>query len=271
MYVQLNKEVQLNTTLSEGYSGFKDSGYLHEYDAAQLLNTAQTGALVEARLEVNIYNLFFKFNIPLPKWLGAKIEIPNTSKIISSSLKELLLIQSSDYTASEVSSDFLKTSRAIFSEMGVDNSHSVLEYVYPTVYSTNTVVTLPVFTCDKQIYVGLEMRSLPVPQLFTENSSILTAPAYRLTKNITSLYDLEQYLSSLTIGDSAVSSFSKLGEKYFPSIGITPEQVFPYIIHLNHPANTLNWVGLEELLANLDMIDDAHLLITLCRLKHSQN
>jgi len=67
MYVQLNKEVQLNTPLSEGYSGFKDSGYLHEYDAAQLLNTAQTGALVEARLEVNIYNLFFKLNIPLPK------------------------------------------------------------------------------------------------------------------------------------------------------------------------------------------------------------
>lgn len=67
-----------------------------------------------------------------------------------------------------------------------------------------------------------------------------------------------------------MDGFSKLGEKYFPSIGITPEQVYPYIIHLDYPTHTLNWVALEELLANLDMIDDAHLLIALCRLKHSQ-
>lgn len=269
IFVQINKEVKLNTPLSEGYSGFKDSGYLHEYDATQLLNTAQTGALVEARLEVNIYNLFNKLNLPLPKWLGEQVNIQSTTSLTPSSLKELLLIKAKDYTTTTNHANFLKTSRAIFSEMGVDNSHSILEYVYPTSYSTNTVVTLPVFTQDKQVYVGLEMRSLPVPQLFTDNSNILTVPAYRLTKGIANLYNLEQYLSSLKIGDSAVKSFSKLGEKYFPSIGITPEQVYPYITHLDTPTNMLKWLALEELLANLDMIDDAHLLIALYRLKHS--
>lgn len=177
-FIQINKEVQLNNPLSEGYSGFKDSGYLHEYDATQLLNTAQTGALVEARLEVNIYNLFFKLERQLPKWLGEKGNIQSTKSIVTKSLKDLLLIKTQDYTMSTDQASFMKTSRAVFSEMGIDNSHSILEYVYPTVYSTNTVVTLPVFTCDEKIYVGLEMRSLPVPQLFTENSSILTAPAY---------------------------------------------------------------------------------------------
>lgn len=269
MYVQLNKEVQLNTPLSEGYSGFKDSGYLHEYDAAQLLNTAQTGALVEARLEVNIYNLFFKLNIPLPKWLGAKIEIPNTSEIISSSLEELLLIQSSDYTTSEVSSGFLKTSRAIFSEIGIDNSQAILEYTYPAKYSTNTLVVLPLFKQKNKVYLGLELRSLPVPQLFTDNSSILTVPAYRLNKEVTNYYDLEQYITSLKIGNSCVLNFSKLGEKYFPSVGITSEQVYPYLVSLDQPTPTLRWVDIDDLYNNLEKIEDAHLLITLCRLKHS--
>ncbi|MDM1352352.1 methyltransferase domain-containing protein [Myroides marinus] len=269
MYVQLNKEVQLNTPLSEGYSGFKDSGYLHQYDAAQLLNTAQTGALVEARLEVNIYNLFFKLNIPIPKWLGAKIEIPNTSEIISSSLKELLLIQSSDYTASEVSSGFLKTSRAIFSEIGIDNSQAILEYTYLAKYSTNTLVVLPLFKQKKNVYLGLELRSLPVPQLFTDNSSILTVPAYRLNKEVADYYDLEQYITSLKIGNSRVLNFSKLGEKYFPSVGITSEQVYPYLVSLDQPTPTLRWVDIDDLYNNLEKIEDAHLLITLCRLKHS--
>ncbi|WP_286431777.1 hypothetical protein [Myroides marinus] len=269
MYVKLNKEVQLNTPLSEGYSGFKDSGYLHQYDAAQLLNTAQTGALVEARLEVNIYNLFFKLNIPIPKWLGAKIEIPNTSEIISSSLKELLLIQSSDYTASEVSSGFLKTSRAIFSEIGIDNSQAILEYTYLAKYSTNTLVVLPLFKQKKNVYLGLELRSLPVPQLFTDNSSILTVPAYRLNKEVADYYDLEQYITSLKIGNSRVLNFSKLGEKYFPSVGITSEQVYPYLVSLDQPTPTLRWVDIDDLYNNLEKIEDAHLLITLCRLKHS--
>ncbi|KZE77180.1 hypothetical protein AV926_14720 [Myroides marinus] len=269
MYVQLNKEVQLNTPLSEGYSGFKDSGYLHQYDAAQLLNTTQTGALVEARLEVNIYNLFFKLNTPLPKWLGAKIEIPNTSEIISSSLEELLLIQSSDYTTSEVSSGFLKTSRAIFSEIGIDNSQAILEYTYPAKYSTNTLVVLPLFKQKNKVYLGLELRSLPVPQLFTDNSSILTVPAYRLNKEVTNYYDLEQYITSLKIGNSCVLNFSKLGEKYFPSVGITSEQVYPYLVSLDQPTPTLRWVDIDDLYNNLEKIEDAHLLITLCRLKHS--
>lgn len=56
--------------LKDNSSAFREYGTIHEYDAIQLLNTAQTGALVEARLELNIYNLLFKQNVPLPKWLG---------------------------------------------------------------------------------------------------------------------------------------------------------------------------------------------------------
>lgn len=268
--VELHKPIETNIPLPEGCSGFKDSGSLHEYDALQLLNTAQTGALVEARLELNIYNLFFNLNIPLPKWLGQQINISQIDSLTHCSIKELLKTSYTDYTETNKKAGFLKTSRANFSEIGADNSNNILEYTYPSIYSSNTIVTLPVYTCNGEIYVGLELRSLPVPQLFTANSAIITAPAFRLSKEIQNFNDLEKYVQQIKIGQSNIVNFSKLGEKYFPSIGVTTEQVYPYIISLDTPSDTLHWVRLNELSANLTKLNDAHLLIALCRLIHSQ-
>lgn len=269
VYLELNKVIEKNIPLSEGFTGFTDSGYLQEYDAMQLLNTAQTGALVEARLEVNIYNLFLKLDIPLPKWLGQKVTIKETENIVVTSFKELLAIHYRDYQETNQSANFLKTSRADFSEIGINHSNTILEYVYPKNYSTNTLVTIPVYKYNNETYVGLEIRSLPIPQLFTDNSAILTVPALRLPKEIENFYDLENYIKQIQIGESNIINFSKLGEKYFPSIGVTTEQVYPYIVTLETPTDKLYWVNINELISNLDRIDDAHLLIALCRLKHS--
>lgn len=269
VYLELNKVIETNIPLSEGFTGFTDSGHLQEYDAMQLLNTAQTGALVEARLEVNIYNLFLKLDIPLPKWLGQKVTIKETENIVVTSFKELLAIHYRDYQETNQSVNFLKTSRADFSEIGINHNNAILEYVYPKKYSTNTLVTIPVYKYNNETYVGLEIRSLPIPQLFTDNSAILTVPALRLPKEIENFYNLENYIKQIQIGESNVINFSKLGEKYFPSIGVTTEQVYPYIVTLETPTDKLYWVNINELISNLDRIDDAHLLIALCRLKHS--
>lgn len=269
VYLELNKVIETNIPLSEGFTGFTDSGHLQEYDAMQLLNTAQTGALVEARLEVNIYNLFVKLDIPLPKWLGQKVTIKETENILVTSFKELSAIHYKDYIETNQSANFLKTSRANFSEIGINHSNAILEYVYPKNYSTNTLVTIPVYKYNNETYVGLEIRSLPIPQLFTDNSAILTVPALRLPKEIENFYDLENYIKQIQIGESNIINFSKLGEKYFPSIGVTTEQVYPYIVTLETPTDKLYWVNINELFSNLDHIDDAHLLIALCRLKHS--
>lgn len=270
MLIELHSPISLNTPLNEGYSGFKDSGYLHEYDAIQLLNTAQTGALVEARLEVNIYNLFLKLNIPLPKWLGQKTIIQNVEKIQATNLEKLLQLNTKEYIYNDSQAGFLKTHRASFEATGINKDSAILEYVSPTQYSTNTVVTLSVFKNNEAFYVGLETRSLPVPQIFTNNSTIITVPAFRLPKEVKNYHDLEQYLNTLKFGNSNVIGYSKLGEKYFPSIGITPEQVYPYIIHLDQPTDTLHWIKINDLINNLDKIVDTHLLIALCRLYHSQ-
>ncbi|MFT4223236.1 methyltransferase domain-containing protein [Dysgonomonas sp.] len=267
--IELTKPVIVNKNLSEGFSGFKESGCIHEYDAAQLLNTAQTGALVEARLELNIYNLFFKQNVPLPKWLGEKMKIKFDRFIKSTPFSELLSLDTKDYKKSEKQAGFLTTRRAYFSEMGIENSNAIFEYVYPSTVSSNTLVTLPVFKKDGQIYIGLEVQSLPIPQIHTENSTIITAPAKRLPKEVHNIHDLEKYISNMKIGKGKVERYSKLGEKYFPSVGITTEQVYPYLVCLDLADKSLKWVSLTELYDNMDKIEDAHLLISLCRLIHA--
>lgn len=268
-FIELTKPIIVNQTLSEGFSGFKESGYIHEYDAAQLLNTAQTGALVEARLELNLYNLFFKQNTPLPKWLGEKMKIKFDRFLKPITFSELLSLHTQDYEKSEKEAAFLTTRRAYFSEMGVDNSNAIFEYVYPSTVSSNTLVTLPVFKKDGQIYVGLEVQSLPVPQLYSGNSTIVTAPAKRLPKEVRNIYNLEEYITNMKIGKAKIERYSKLGEKYFPSVGVTTEQVYPYLVCLDRADKSLKWVSLSELYQSLDKIEDAHLLISLCRLIHA--
>lgn len=267
--IELTKPVTVNKTLADGFSGFKESGYIHEYDAEQLLNTAQTGALVEARLELNIYNLFFKQNTPLPKWLGEKMKIKFDRFLKPITFSELLSLHTQDYEKSEKEAGFLATRRAYFSEMGIENSNAIFEYVYPSTVSSNTLVTLPVFIKDGQIYVGLEVQSLPVPQLHSENSTIITAPAKHLPKELKNIYELEQYISKMRIGKGKVECYSKLGEKYFPSVGVTTEQVYLYLVCLDRADKRLKWVSLKELYNNIDKIEDAHLLISLCRLIHA--
>ncbi|MDH6308927.1 ubiquinone/menaquinone biosynthesis C-methylase UbiE [Dysgonomonas sp. PFB1-18] len=269
--IELIKPATVNKTLSEGFSGFKESGYIHEYEAAQLLNTAQTGALVEARLELNVYNLFFKKEIPLPQWLGEKMKIRFDRFIEPTPFSELLSLHTQDYEKSEKQAGFLTTRRAYFSEMGIENSNAIFEYVYPSAVSSNTLVTLPVLKKGGQIYVGLEVRNLPVPQIHSGNSTIITAPAKRLPKEVCTIHDLEEYISDMRIGRRKIERYSKLGEKYFPSVGISTEQVYPYLVCLDEADKSLRWVSLKELYNNIDKIEDAHLLICLCRLIHTTN
>lgn len=264
-----NPPANINKHLTEGFSGFKESGYIHEYNAAQLLNTAQTGALIEARLELNIYNLFFRQNIPLPQWLGEKIRIKFERFIKPTGFTELLSLRTQEYEKSEKRAGFLTIRRALFSEMGAEDSHTILEYIYPSTVSSNTLVTLPVFRKDGQIFVGLEIRSLPVPQIHSGNSTITTAPAKRLPHEVSNIHDLEQYISKMKIGKGRVERYYKLGEKYFPSIGVTTEQVYPYAVCLDRADKSLKWVSLAELYRHINNIEDAHLLISLSRLIHA--
>ena len=126
-----------------------------------------------------------------------------------------------DYEKSTKQANFLTTRRAYFSEMGVENSNAIFDYVYPSALSSNTLLTLPVFKKNGQIYLGLEVRSLPVPQVNSGNSTNITVPAKRLPISVRNVQELEKHITKTKIEKRKVKSFAKLGEKYFPSVGVT--------------------------------------------------
>jgi SAM-dependent methyltransferase len=267
--VELKNKPSTPIEAPKGYSGFANSGTIRTYDAVQLLKTAQTGALVEARLELNIYNLLRKLCVPFPHWLGEKIEIFEVNILDITTLNDLLNIKETRFVPTDLSAGYLQKQRAKFAEAGIPHSSNILEFVIPNNVSTNTLTTLPVFKHHDEIYVGLEIRNLPVPQLHTGNSSIPVVPSIRLPKEVATYNDIENFIGRLKIFGTTPQHFFKLGEKYFPSIGLTPEQAYPYVVALSQPGSELKWVSLKELYNNLEKIKDGHLLVSIVRLVHA--
>lgn len=263
-FLELKTDAEPDTP-AKPIEGYADSGSIRKFDAIQLLKTAQTGALVEARLELNIYNLLRRLQIPFPKWMGESIDI-NELQIEPSPLSDILNETNSSFSPSADSAGYLQKHRAKFSESGNSGGTSILEYVIPEKVSLNTLVTLPICRFRSEIYVGLEIRNLPVPQLLSGNSVIAVAPATRLSREIDSFKKLEDFLRTTDLFGTKISGYHRLGEKYFPSIGLTPEQAYPYAVTLAGPNHLLKWVSLKELYENIEQIKDGHLLIMIVRL-----
>lgn len=271
LFVRLKKSPKQDLFSNMSFSGFKNTGSIRKYDAVQLLKTAQTGALVEARLEMNIYNLLRKLKIDLPEWLGEKLEVSEMHIPNTTSLNSLVNYKVKRFNPVNESAFYLQKHRAKFSEIGVSGSSDILEYVTPQQLSINTLVTLPVVRNNKMVFVGLEIRHLPVPEKHTGSSLIPVAPAVRLPKEIKTFYDLEKFISNHKIFGTSIVNFQKLGEKFFPSAGVTPEQVYPFVVTLAEATDNLKWVSLKELYDHFELLKDGHLLISLSRLFHAIN
>jgi ubiquinone/menaquinone biosynthesis C-methylase UbiE len=246
-------------------SGFADTGSIQKFDAVQLLKTSQTGALVEARLELNLYNLLRRNRRPFPPWFGEKIE-PLDTLADGVSLKELLKRKGHEFSPVVKENSYLEKRRVKFSEEGVRDSNEILEYVIPNTFSINTLITLPVIRNKGEYYIGLEERDLPVPAIHTNNSSILVAPACRLPREISCFKELEDFIMQMDLFGTTIVRFSRLGEKFFPSAGVTPEQVYPYAVTVSETSDRLKWVNLTELFDNMELLRDGHLLICIMRL-----
>ena len=204
-------------------------------------------------------------NIPFPQWLGGKISY-SEFEVIPTPLAELLDIKTKSFEKSSLSANYLQKGRAKFAEKSTHESSDILEYVSPQAASLNTLITLPLVKHNNEFFLGIEVRDLPVPQILSGNSTILVAPAMRLPKHIASFKSLENHILNTSIFGSKICNYSKLGEKFFPSVGVTPEQAYPYIVELEHNNEKLKWVNLNDLYNNLELVRDGHLLISILRL-----
>ena len=263
----------------ENYTKFSSAGVVRELDALQVLRASHVGGMFDARLEINIYRLLRELNLSPSAWIGAPIKpaIQN----ISPEFRRVETLATEKIAAFEAvesfQNNFLELRRANFVEYdsrGNKLAETEFEYVLPKNHSKNTVAAIPFFQTPDGIFVGIEFRDLPAPQNFTGNSRLACVPAWRLPLEIKDKFAIEPFLQNAFQQDFRTNQKKswELGGSYFSTPGVTPEIVYPFAVEIkakNLAETDLQFLGLNELVQNLDKFQDAHLLILANRLAHS--
>ena len=263
------------------YTQFKDAGTVRELDATQVLRACHVGGMFDARIEINIYHLLRTLGRRPGPWIGAPIALSEQSS------EQVFVSDEAALASTPVApfelcpprdeSEFLSVREGLFCEQANDGSllsQVPFEYVVPRGLSLSTVVALPVLKTDAGTFVGIEVRDLPAVQAFSGNSSIATAPAWRLPRTIKHWTELPAFLVEVMRRDFHVSvkHVWEMGGSYLPSPGVTPEVVYPFVaeVEANDVAGSdLHFIEINDLNNRLDTIQEGHLLITACRLIHS--
>ena len=266
--------------LPAAISGLDTTGEVREFDAQHLLRAAHVGVLPEARIEINLYALMDRLGIPPDPYVGEAIQLPadHDGPVARADLDALLSVPPvTPFEPAPVLAGYLRLVRSVFAEHGERDGLPLalaeieLEFVLPRATSINTAVALPLVSNCGEPLVGLETRLLPAPQRAEANARLLTAPAWRLDRGVTSLHATRDFVAAkFGVASEAVTP---LGAPYFPSAGITPERVHPFVVRFASDPATLpyDFVPLSALRARLHQLRDGHLLVALLRITHALN
>jgi hypothetical protein len=275
MFVELASAVT-GHALSPTLSGLSTAGAVREFDAQDLLRAAHVGVLPEARLEMNVYALMRRLELTPDPYIGEEVEIPAgelPGAARRADLAELLARPAAmPFSPTTERAGYLRLIRAVFADQTEEDglprslAEIELELVVPRTRSVNTVVALPVIRSGGEILVGLETRLLPVPQRHDGDARILVAPAWRLSREIDSLAAAKAFVA-VELGASP-DDMTPLGAAYFPSAGITPERVHPFVVRGAARA-PYDFVPLAALRDAIDRLRDGHLLVAALRLVHA--
>lgn len=201
-------------------SGFSTSGDLRAMEARQVLRAAQVGALPEARLEINVYDLLRRLRLDPGEWIGEPVDR------VAGAPSRIERVPRRRFEPGEEPAGFIERRCHEFVEIG-SGCRRALEFVVPATRSPRTIVDVSI----RGGCLGLEVGDQPAVQRFTGRSDVLVVPARRLDKG------------------ERLPVLGALGGPYYPSPGVTPEIVHPFTARLD--AST--WVPLLDLLGAEDL------------------
>lgn len=260
-------------------TGFSTTGSVQAVDARQLLRAAQVGALPDARIELNVYELLLQLKEPLGPWIGADIEVPQSEDGPGTSWAHLDIRARRRYrnAVPGESSGFLELQCHDFVEKNAEGRvlfSAPRDYVVPKALSTNTVACALLRRHGDQVLIGVDEDDLPTAQAFTGSSALVVAPAWRIPKTRTTLTTAANWVREqlMRCYGLTVTSQSELGGRYHPSCGITPEIVYPMAVAVTlgrSVPSTLHWVPLLEIIEGLERVQDGHLRVLALRAAHA--
>ncbi len=264
-------------------TGFSTAGVLRAIEARQLLRAAQVGALPDARLELNTYDLLLRLGLDPGEWIGEAIDprpigvdLGETSLAALAGRAHRRAFRRAE--ASE-SSGFLDLACAEFVELDAQGNllgRRTLELVLPRRLSFNTVaVAVLARERDGRVLFGVDDDDLPAAQCFVGNSEILVAPAWRLPREIHGIERSRAWIAARLRAEYGieVGRTWELGGRYHPSPGVTPEVVYPLAVEVaslaGAGARPLHWVPLGEIAAARHHLRDGHLRVVALRAAHA--
>jgi hypothetical protein len=263
----------------ENRTGFSSAGRVMAIEAQQLLRSAQVGGLLDARLELNVYDLLLQRKQELGPWIGEQVELAeSTTPSESTSLLTLLeRPRRRVFEKTETSGDFLELCCSSFEELDVQGevSHrACLEYVVPKSLSHNTVACALLRKAEGEVWIALDDDDLPAAQSFSGNSQLLVAPAWRMPKEIRTLTPALAWTRNKIeeVYKVVAGRAWELGGRYHPSLGATPEVVHPVAFEVSEDrpgGRRLEWIRLHELIEQRARLHDGHLRIVALRSAHA--
>ncbi len=262
-------------------SGFSASGRIAAVEATQLLRAAQVGGIADARLELGVHALLRLRGRPPGPWIGEKITLSEGPTPARASTLEQLRARRARRafvrTTAGETAGFLELRTAAFDELSRtgDVLHTrVLEYVVPSVRSTNTLAVALLRRADGRIWFGVIDEDRPAAQCMTGRSDLWVAPAWRLPRSVQGMRGARTWMTDrlrdhhgLTIGQ-----VFELGGRYHPSSGTTPEVVFPCAAEVtvdDGGPESLTWVELSTLVDADDVLRDGHTRVLAWRAAHA--
>jgi SAM-dependent methyltransferase len=263
------------------YTPFTDAGSVREMDATQALRACHVGGLFDARLEINIYRLLHELGRNYGAWIGAPIDLSVQTREFALTEPAQVIAPRAHAAFSQPAPlsrpQFLSLCEGTFAER--DGAGRILaearfEYVRPEHLSNNTLVVLPVLRTEEGVFVGVEHRDLPAVQSFSGSSGIVVTPAWRLPSAVKHLSEIPHFIEKALERDFNLRARRswELGGSYFPSSGVTPEVVYPFVTEVEPGKNSdpaLQFIPLGELTGKPHLLQDAHLLIAAYRLAHA--
>ncbi len=260
------------------FSQFSSDGSVRAFDLQDLLRSVQVGMLPEARLEMNVYALLRRLGIAPESWIGDDFKIRPatvTPGAVAHGPRRV-------FVPSEHPASYLRTLRSVFVEEGQDaGTRKVMtaqefEFVVPDRrtggdVSTNSAMIVPLLRDARtgEIMIGLEDRDFPAVQAQEGHSDMVAIPGLRLPSAVQNLPDVRDYVAQKM--GVAAADVQRLGESYFPSMGIMPNRVFPYIVTGAEllKNDRLVFRPLRTVFAEIESCRNAHMVVGVMRAVHA--
>lgn len=215
---------------------FTEVGSITELDASDIILASQVGLLPEPRLELHVFELMSRYNIPLPRWIGEGLPDVEKQAVKSHDPEELLGdLEPAEFEEEKQAPVTLKPVKAVFVEEGRVGrgtrglSAQDIEFIVTEDGIENIAIVLPLARdWDDNLLLALEPKIMPVPNRIGGDGAMLNAPSFVLPKDVRSIDDARLFIANKF--SIPVDNVAQLGQSYFTHTGVTPQRVYPFVI-----------------------------------------